>query len=358
METPKWPNLRELTQCLAADSSREDSPKIKNWLRNLSEREIVALIKALDPYYEGDKDFKDTPNISGVLRYTDPENHSQVTIGSEKAAAWFNNLSDEELETVLEQLDIYHSPGILRARAALYCSLNDYIFSEKGIISSPKENLQLLKKRQTEWFDRLGRIENNITQDGELVIIGDRSENLSGRTCVLQGNFTRFELPKNDYSAAPRLIIDNGRSVSVLSIMQGVFDKESGRAYAHTEGTYFFEDAVDASLEARCEQANKVGDKKRSILKLFNTCIDILYETPHSYVLENDSVTDLFGEHTAMIERELKTQLKEIFVKQASGRSERGEETTAIAAKYIFALDIIQYYREKGEATLPLYEAA
>jgi hypothetical protein len=358
METPKWPNLRELTQCLAADSAREDSPKIKNWLHELSEQEIILLIEALDPYYEGDKDFRDTPNISGVLSYTDPENHSKVTVGSEKAATWLNNLSDEELETVLEQLDIYHNPGILRAKAALYCSLNEYIFSEKGIISSPKESLQLLKQRRTEWFDRLGRIENDITQDEELVIMGDRSENLSGRTSVLQGNFTRFELPKNDYSAAPRLVIDNGRSVSVLSIIRGVFDKKSGQAYAHTEGMYFFEDAVCASLEAKCEQINNVRNKKRSIMKLFNTCIDILYETPHSYVLENDSTADIFGEHTEMIKQELKTQLKEIFAKQASGQSERSEEATAVIAKYIFALDIIQYYREEGETTLPLYEAA
>lgn len=342
METPKWPNLRELVQYSTSNNENEDS-KVEDWFHGLSQEDRSLLLSTLEPYTDRGESLKNMPSVSDILRYTDLENHSVVTVGSDKAEAWLNRLTEEELEQVLEHLDMYHKPGNLKVKASLYFSLREYIFSEKGIILSSRERLQVLRQGRTDGVDRLGRIENDITHDKKVVIKGDRSEDLSAKSSVLQGNFTRFSVPKSDYSASPRLVIDNDRSVSVSSMIQGSFDKRAGQANAHNESAYFFEQqAINAALEAKSKQIDKVNDKKKHVLKIFNTCIDILYDTPNNFVLENAHVIDLFEAYAKEIEVELAEQLKEFLVKHKKTEENYTEESKAIIAKYIFALDVIK----------------
>lgn len=342
METPKWPNLRELVQYSTSNNENEDS-KVEDWFHGLSQEDRSLLLSTLEPYTDRGESLKNMPSVSDILRYTDLENHSVVTVGSDKAEAWLNRLTEEELEQVLEHLDMYHKPGNLKVKASLYFSLREYIFSEKGIILSARERLHVLRQGRTDGVDRLGRIENDITHDKKVVIKGDRSEDLSAKSSVLQGNFTRFSVPKSDYSASPRLVIDNDRSVSVSSIIKGSFDKRAGQANAHNEGAYFFEQqAINAALEAKSKQIDKVNDKKKHVLKIFNTWIDILYDTPNNFVLENAHVIDLFEAYTQEIEVELAEQLKEFLVKHKRTEENYTEESKAIIAKYIFALDVIK----------------
>ncbi len=365
METPKWPNLRELVQySTATGTDVERHSRIDDWFQNLSQNDQDLLVEILEPYFYGDKLLEDMPNVSDVLRYTDPDNHSQATIGGRKVKKWLDELTNEELEQVLEHLDKYHNSHSAKERTSLYYSLSEYIFSELGLVISSERRLGKLASRSLENFDRLGRIENDITLDEKVIIRGDRSENLAAETSVVQGKVTRFESPKKDYSSPPIIIIDNSRAAPVLPIMQGAFTARSGREHRYYDGTYLVEkEAIVASLEAKCELANKVHypmDKelektirKRHIMKIFNTCIDILYETPNSFVLESDQIADLFERHADTIETILKEQLSEIFSKQAKDRNGYSKRETEIFAKYIFALDIIDYF-----STSQLYEAA
>ncbi|MDO8335699.1 MAG: hypothetical protein Q7T74_02860 [Candidatus Saccharibacteria bacterium] len=353
METPSWPNLRELVQYTTSSGSEEDT-RIDNWFHNLAQSDQNLLITILESYINGDKALKDVPSASDVLRYTDPENGTQTMAGNGKVEKWFNQLSEEELEQVLGHLDSYHDSRSPKTKASLYYSLSEYIFSEQGIVLSTEKRLHKLANRTAEHFDRLGRIENDITHDKKVIVRGSRDESLAGKTAVLQGRAARIETSKNDYSHSPILVIDNTRFIPAFPLMKGAYTAQSGANRKDNDGSYLAEeDAILASLEVKCEHiANtqhprlEAGIEKRHVMRIFNTCIDVLYETTSSFVLKSDHIVNLIKIHNDIIERELKEQLREILARQATNQIIRSEKEPDVLSKYVFALDVVEFFKE------------
>lgn len=167
---------------------------------------------------------------------------------------------------------------------------------------------------------KLECVENAITSPDKVVIRTDRSVDLGDTSSVLNGESAAF-LPygyEGVRNTTLRLNGDKKRKQSAYPILKA--SASASYVREHDDARWAIrQNAVEAKFEQWClhlEKIHKTGTpldtmiKKRHIMRIFNTYIDILSETESTFLKENVPLQSFISENRSLIAQELAIQLE------------------------------------------------
>lgn len=239
--------------------------------------------------------------------------------------------------------------------------------------------------------DRLQCIENAITSPEKVVIRNDRSENLGDSSAVLSGTYAVSRPYGTTY------VNDRGQTIKICNTTMLVSGKKDKILAIHPllRGVTSAQDvkdgssarwainqnAVNARFEQWCEELSSINVtetelrddiRKRRIMRIFNTYVDIASETTSSFLNENESLLAMIEENIDVITLELVAQLKKYALDCES--DDWDPVCREIIDKYYFAFELlglpikqlkpnqllttIQHAEADNVSTSLLYEAA
>ncbi len=253
--------------------------------------------------------------------------------------------------------------------------------TEEGIYASAEEICGDIK-----------RIENAISSKEKVVLRGDRSENLGDSSAVLSSIYPTSHpygaIYENENKEKVRMlnttmrVSGDKKVVPIHPLLKGVSSRKdvengSNARWAINQG------AVKERFEQWCDEADRPRilsekltemSKKRIIMRIFNSYIDVVTETESTFLQENEVLQETIERNREMIIDELIIQLRKHADKYVDESSPDGWKLggQAVINKYLAAFKELHYgltdemlcdlladeTPDEEVATSQLYEAA
>lgn len=204
-------------------------------------------------------------------------------------------------------------------RVAVFHAMQDY-FQDDEIPRTAEGVEDRIIGGADEYAWKLNCVENAITSPDKVVIRTDRSVDLGASSSVLNGRSAAF-LPygyEGVRNTTLRLNGDEKRKQSAYPILKSSSTANNVRDHNDTRWAVR-QNAVEAKFEQWClhlEKIHKTGTpldtmiKKRHIMRVFNTYIDILSETESTFLRENVPLQSFIAENRGIIAEEIAVQLE------------------------------------------------
>ena len=223
--------------------------------------------------------------------------------------------------------------------------------SATGIVDAIYENTRSI-------CEDIERIENAIASPEKVIVRNDRSVDLGAASAVLSGTYAAshpFGTPhKKEEDEIPMLnttirVHGELKTIPVHPLLKGVKSKEDVENGDNARWT-ITQTAIQARFTKWCEDIAKPSSpnkelasmiRKREIMRVFNTYIDVLAETQSTFLRENETLQSTIEQYKEIIVAELQQQLQQHTSEHVDEDAPYGWKPKGlrIVQKYILAFD-------------------
>ncbi len=274
------------------------------------------------------------PNIGELIEHTEADDTAAVR-------AWLGQLTPPEQDAFSAIIQRYPGLHANVSKVAVFHALQEYASKHgEGASAQETEDGILISAEATK--DQLLCIENAISSSEKVVVRNDRSENLGQSSAVLNSHYAVC-YPYGVLGKNTIIDINNdGKTVTVHPILMGVKSAKEAKEGKNARWA-INQNAVEARFEQWCDDINKpsVLDeqlvqmiKKRAIMRVFNTYIDVVQETESTFLQSNELLQKMIAENREIIIEELVSQLEKHSTAQLDGQ---------VIKKYLTAFDVLHH---------------
>lgn len=260
-------------------------------------------------------------------------------------------LSQAEQLVISAILEKYLSVETSISKVAIFHAASRYLAGETELNDTEAPIDRVLADAEQIRKD-IKEIENAITRPEEVVVRNDRSGDLGEASSVLQGNAVAKIYGYNGRNTTMTVGSGSRKSIPLRPLLNGVVSADQVRDNSNARWA-INQNAVEARFEQWCNDIDKETSltpeldnmvKKRKIMRIFNTYIDVISETTNTFLQDNDVLQQTIDDNLETIVYELVAQMQNYVTKHIQNHdpAEWTPETWRVIKKYRTAFEALQ----------------